>query len=629
MGKPFQSELNQLGDTIRWASTELLPQTKPTWLDCTVPAYCIGSGGSQSAADFLARLIRFGEGFAWATTPLEYLHLGDSSSRSSAFLMSANGKNKDIMAAAKLAVRNESVLIGALTTRKGSPLAAEIGGYSAGSILELDTPSGKDGFLATNSLIAMMLALLGMSAKDNRGIQIAELCKSATEVANAENPIEFRQSEPEVIIIYAGWAGSAALDLESKLSEAALAPAMLCDIRSFGHGRHLWLAKRPAKTLIVTLEDEQHERLFGKTLALIPSEVQVIRLKSHCSGPSVAIDLTLRVFGLVRDFGNWLDIDPGRPSVPEFGRKIYHLSPTSTRNKVSSDVTTAAQRRIRSMPSQSADLLPTFESAANEFKRRIHQARIRAVVLDYDGTLVDTFRRFDSIDSKIVSELRRLLKAGIFLGVATGRGKSVREPLREALQRDSWSRVLVGYYNGSQNISLGVDLLPVVKTSNKDPLVKVERLINEDPWISAVGAKVELRPNQLSVSVEGCSNANLWMHITRLLTTHERCHLKCVASKHSVDILPQSVSKLSLVKEISQLAGCRTENVLCIGDAGYWPGNDSELLSHFPSLSSGTSANDLSSGWNLAPPGILESKATLHYLQCLAGADAIRLSLGS
>ena len=46
---------------------------------------------------------------------------------------------------------------------------------------------------------------------------------------------------------------SAAIDLESKLTEAALMPVQVADFRNFAHGRHHWLAKRGGETAVLAL----------------------------------------------------------------------------------------------------------------------------------------------------------------------------------------------------------------------------------------------------------------------------------------------------------------------------------------------------------------------------------------
>ena len=627
MGKPFQSELDQIADTIQWVYSEALPKLKPVWLDRSVPAYCIGSGGSQSAADFLARLIRSGGGFAFATTPLEYSHLGTSLGRSNAFLVSASGRNKDIVSAARQAIESESPLVGAIVTRSESPLANEVSAFSGGALLELEIPSGKDGFLATNSLIAMMLTLMGVSTSDRQSFPIAELLLTASDVSRNVGNIEFKHPEPELIIIHAGWGGPAALDLESKLSEAALAPSMICDLRNFGHGRHHWLAKRAAKTIIVTVEDNQYGSLFTKTLNLLPSNIEVIRLQSRLMGPAAAIDLTIRVFGLVRDLGIMLGIDPGRPGVPEFGRKIYHLSAAPSKSKGSNGADRASSRRARQSPTRNTTLVESLRSSASKFSKRLAEVKIHAIVFDYDGTIVDTLRRFEPISSQVSGELVRLLKSGLYMGVATGRGKSVREPLRDAIPQEFWAQVLVGYYNGSQIIPLGDDQLPQNEPEKEGLLFDLSKILASDQWISSSGAKIDMRPNQISIVGAGCPVSELWMYVSRLIASQGELNVKCVASTHSVDILPEAVSKIEVVTQVAKAAGCETANVLCIGDSGLWPGNDSELLAHFPALSCGSSPVTSESGWNFAPVGMLESKATHYYLSQLQGERPVRLTL--
>jgi len=60
----------------------------------------------------------------------------------------------------------------------------------------------------------------------------------------------------------------------------------------------------------------------------------------------------------------------------------------------------------------------------------------------------DRFKR--KLDNEITFELNRLLKAGITIGIATGRGQSVREDLQNTITNKSyWKNIVVGYYNGS------------------------------------------------------------------------------------------------------------------------------------------------------------------------------------
>ena len=97
--------------------------------------------------------------------------------------------------------------------------------------------------------------------------------------------------------------------------------------------------------------------------------------------------------------------------------------------------------------------LPTRGDSASGGTRTPHslrdlQRRRSAVVLDYDGTLCDEADRCKGLSTPVARELVRLLRAGVMLGFATGRGKSVKVALRKQIPKKYQSRVVVGYYNG-------------------------------------------------------------------------------------------------------------------------------------------------------------------------------------
>lgn len=625
MGKPFDLELRQIAETLTWAFTTGGAEHDRLQLDPQTPAYCIGSGGSQSAADFLARIIREAGGFAWATTPMEYLTVTKPGRNTAVFLLSAGGRNKDILAVAEKAILNESALVFALTARAQTPLCERLIRYGRGITKELPVPAGKDGFLATNSLVAMIARLLPLTGQLISQQEQKLLLETAQNLPSfAVSQIDFH-ARPEVIILYAGWAGPAAFDLESKLSEAALAPAMLCDVRSFGHGRHHWVAKHPEKTVIVALSDEVHGALLDKTVAFLPQNIPIITLRTTCSGPIASLDLVLKTFGLVNWIGKEVGIDPGRPGVPEFGRKLYHLAPQGRASKEPMNTVLASLRKSDELPSHSHSVDDIMANHAKKFKERLADLRLTAIVTDYDGTLVDTKDRFSPIRDDLAKELNRLLESGLTLGIATGRGKSVREPLRQAIRSEYWSKVLVGYYNGSQIIALDQNALPDATEPEGGILVDFRNFLTKDQWIS-LHATTELRLNQVTITSEGCSRRALWEHVSRLLTDFGSELLQCFTSSHSVDVLTRSTSKLDLVKRIST-EGSISDSILCIGDSGLWPGNDCDLLRHFPSLSSGSQPVTNTTGWNLAPRGLCEAEATLYYLRHLQLKDGVRAIL--
>jgi hypothetical protein len=223
---------------------------------------------------------------------------------------------------------------------------------------------------------------------------------------------------------------------------------------------------------------------------------------------------------------------------------------------------------------------------------------------------------------EVADALRRLLEGGLLIGIATGRGRSVRESLQKTLPRSVWERVLIGYYNGGAIGSLAQDDVPSRDDPVAHPLSLAIDCLQRDPLLGDL-ATLTLRRRQITVEPKrSVSTDALMSHIMTVLAPLEEHGVRGLASSHSVDVLPPGVGKLAVVEVVKQQARPGTE-VLCIGDRGAWPGNDCALLSHVPSLSVDEVSASLTTCWNLAPAGTSGIDATLQYLRAIDGTDGI------
>ena len=163
MGKPFKGELKMLSETIRWAEQQdvtslarfLFAENKQ------IPLVCIGSGGSLSACHYAAQLYQHCNGvMAQAMSPLQLMYSGREIIRGYKLLfLSASGKNKDILNAIKYGVKYNETGMMSLTLRKGNPTEELLQQFPKVQRWCEDIPSEKDGFLATNSLVATFTLL--------------------------------------------------------------------------------------------------------------------------------------------------------------------------------------------------------------------------------------------------------------------------------------------------------------------------------------------------------------------------------------------------------------------------------------------------------------------------------------
>lgn len=617
MGKPFQSELAQLPQTYLWASEFPVEPLANAIRRSKVPLLAVGSGGSFTTACLAAALHEQHFGLpAGPMTPLEIAQSGINLREMAVLLLTAGGKNPDILGAFHSVVRREPKRLTIVCATTGSKLASAAAEHSTVEVCEFDPPPGRDGFLATNSLLASGLLLIrGYASAAGVASQLPDSLESLGGAQFRKIDFSSLLQKETILILYPPSLRTVAVEIESKFTEAALGHVQTADYRQFAHGRHHWLAKRGSDTAVLALRAGADEAVATRTLRLLPDSIPVVRLDLPPGGPVASLAGIAHGFELVRQAGEARRIDPGDPGVPEFGRRMYNLEvfPRMPPRGLIADAEVAIGRKCR-LPGVRRS--PTvWEDAYARFLATLGSAKIRAVVLDYDGTLCDEAKRFNPLPTSVAGELARILRAGIPVGIATGRGKSVRERLQEALPRDLWGRVVVGYYNGGEIGPLSNDECPDGTKQVSEPLRPVEELLDRHgPFLGR--CETELRLHQITLKPADSVPLNrLWQCVQGLVA--HLAGVRVLRSGHSVDILAPGVSKLAVVRRAAELAGCSTDEVLCVGDQGCWPGNDHELLSTPLSLSANVTSADPDRCWNLAPAGSSESQATLGYLSLL------------
>jgi hypothetical protein len=322
MGKPFGKEIEKIYDTYRWAVKQNTETIQSTLLNDQTPVLVVGSGGSLSACHFAVCLFQQRGIVAKAVTPLELYYSLNTVNSARVVFISASGKNSDILFAFKKSIEREPRLIATICMARNTPLTNLAAKYSIASSFEFPIPSGKDGFLATNSLIGyfgLLRKSLDLNFTDANSVEDDQL----------DNRIrEFLQRvslDGTLTVLYGGWGQPIAFDIESKFTEAALGNVHISDYRNFAHGRHHWFAKKGNTSAIVALVSPAEKLIAQKTLNLLPPEIPKLVIETSHASSYASVDLLSKSFELVKQFGLRVNIDPGRPGVPDFGRKLYNL----------------------------------------------------------------------------------------------------------------------------------------------------------------------------------------------------------------------------------------------------------------------------------------------------------------
>jgi hydroxymethylpyrimidine pyrophosphatase-like HAD family hydrolase len=305
-----------------------------------------------------------------------------------------------------------------------------------------------------------------------------------------------------------------------------------------------------------------------------------------------------------------------------FGRKIYHLRALPSGPSLpdmSEEAAVAIERKARASITtlRAQGRLQFWREAHASFLQALRDASFDAVIFDYDGTLCGASERFTGPLPEVSEQITRLLEAGMPVGIATGRGKSVRKDLRHAVNDPGlWKRVLVGYHNGSEIAFLDDDTQPPAG-GNVDPsLSAVEAAIRAHAWLTGI-ANYEGKNRQITLEgVRAEVAEEAWEAVEELLREINNPGVTALRSSHSIDVLAPGVSKRALVERLRSMLR-PASRILCIGDRGRWPGNDFSLLREPLSLSSDEVSSDKRTCWNLAGPGRKCVEATLHYLHAM------------
>ncbi len=624
LGKPFQSELDVLAKTFAWARALDLDAIRMGLTGLEGPLLVVGSGGSLSTASMIADLWNASTGnLGKFETPYLAKTTLLNGFTGSVVIVSAGGENPDVLGIARQAIRSEVRTLMSICCRKGSSLSRLTSGYGHGFACEYDPPSGSDGFLATNTLVGLNTIICRAFGRDK---ELPKAWKRPSISRRLLDRFGGSSLPTEIILLYGFDARPAAVDFESKFSEAALATVQSTDLRNFAHGRHNWIAKRP-DTGVIALIGGQDKDLLKRTLDALPSSTRTLVIASKHDGVRAAFDLQAAVFELTLAFGKARKIDPGRPGIPPFGSRIYHLNAFPRK---AADIKSEAISRKRAVRSRAgfADLgMSKWDQKYKDVVETLRSARFGQLIFDYDGTLCDHRDRLSGLRVDIAEELQRLLRAGIPVGIATGRGKSVRTSLRDRIASNLWPAVTVGYYNSSVCASLsdGRDL-----TKNLAQVADLQRAYDLLQRSALPPVEITLRPTQLTIETKSdrCDANLLWRLVQEVLHSSDLRELKVVSSSRSIDILLANSSKLDLLKCMPD--GVRADDTLFIGDRPRWPGNDYEMLSQRYALSVDDVGPSLDKGWNLAPAGILNADCALHYLKaCKVLKTGYRLAIGA
>ena len=561
------------------------------------PMIFVGAGGSLTTAHVAAVLHEHYSGHPGrAMTPLEFATNAPLSGAVGLLHFSSRAAHPDAALVMSSARAGGLSPVALMTSRSEQELPPQV--RQPAEVI-LTVPSPRDGFLATNSVLAM----------------VRVLCEAYSQELPPDLPW-LRHPVPELrtrlVVVTGATTRPIGIDLETRMAETGLGWTQVTDWRNLAHGRHVGLERNRHDLSLVAVVSLEDERLAARTLELIPETIERFVLESDRPFPYSIPDLLVGGMRLVGQLGQAASLDPGRPHVPDFGRRMYHLSVATIPRPSRGD---PVERKIRAsgLPSVTR---PAYERALARWLDATQESLVTGIALDYDGTCCGTDQRYEPLTSDVVVRLINLLEGGVRLAFASGRGKSLHQSLRSALPTSFWDRVMVGMYNGSIRMSLSAE---VGDYSAVD--LRLSQLADNLEQVDiGIRLRVERRATQLTLAAEQgeVPGATLLPLVQSLIATGGHLDLKAYASAHSVDVMASATSKASIVRALEDEIG---GEILAIGDRGHPGGNDFELLaSTWLSLSVDSCSADPTRCWNLDTLGRRGPRLLTDYL------DAVRLT---
>ena len=135
------------------------------------------------------------------------------------------------------------------------------------------------------------------------------------------------------------------------------------------------------------------------------------------------------------------------------------------------------------------------------------------------------------------------------MGVATGRGKSVRQALRKALPKNYCDRVVVGYYNGG-DVGLLSDKRPDGSPRAGEALAEIADALGSNQLLTHL-AKLELRLPQITIEPNRQSQAeDVWALVENVVQALRVPGTSLLRSSHSIDVLAAGVGRWCMTRSV-------------------------------------------------------------------------------
>jgi len=336
--KSYKERVNAVADTVKTveeADVTLLKAFFDRAKEENMPICFYAAGGALSPANFAVQLANEQGLVAMALSPMGVMTLSTEVIKKMLFLaVTATGNPADMRGTTEYLLGIVPDQVYCLTTtplnkvnrfnqqvnKVGNMVLDACPEHAVCIALSIDS----DGFVGTNKHVAISLLMYRAFFPDETGLADKVL-------PNLDEPYVSRLPEgmtlgdiSDLHVVFGALGRAAANDMEGRMLEAGIIPAMATDFKNFTHGRHVFLDKHPQSTLLMLISPKD-EKFVAKMMKLIPEERPVITIRTEREDILGALQLMISTFYLSIDIAAPHGINPKKPGAPKWGGKLWSL----------------------------------------------------------------------------------------------------------------------------------------------------------------------------------------------------------------------------------------------------------------------------------------------------------------
>ena len=334
----YSRKVQDIDNTIRKAeAADVTPLTaffaRAKADDATLCFY--GAGGAASPATFATQLANDEGLVAMTLSPMAVMTLTPDVVKKMRFLaITASGNPVDMAAATDYLMQIAPEQVYCLTTnaidhrnrfgRYDNKVGQMVKAYEPAHAICVNLEVHSDGFVGTNKHVGLSLLLYRSVHTEESGF-VEKLLLPDVAPYEARLPEGMTMGDiSDLHILFGALGRSAANDMEGRMLEAGVMPAMSTDLKNFTHGRHVFLDRHEHSTVLMLLSPRD-EDFAEEMLKLIPKERPVIFIRTGRTDLLGALQLMICTFYLSIDICYPRGINAFSPGAPKWGGKLWAL----------------------------------------------------------------------------------------------------------------------------------------------------------------------------------------------------------------------------------------------------------------------------------------------------------------